>query len=242
MLIPDEVLLAVGAVGFYVVDSIVFLRVNEFVFLRSRNRWKYVWPSSNWTLLGRALYVPNPLRPDVAAFRVFWTDSALDGGSNDEVVARLLTAIRNLRYLIQLLLLIFALFIAALISHHARIELLLILLGVFYFDIFLILLFIYLRSEILGVSTKSCVQLSFEAIVCPPLALNLLRKVTLNFEVSGDPIDFAARSFDAHVIQKLLAKMLDKVDEKLLLSDATSDDISQLESYRTKLEEMRNAA
>ena len=69
-----EVWLPLGALGLYLFDSTAWLYSNELIFVRVGGRWRCV-SSPAFLVAGRRVYLPNPLIPGIAQFRVRWSES-----------------------------------------------------------------------------------------------------------------------------------------------------------------------
>lgn len=234
-MIPSfEILLALGVVGFYLLDSTMLLYANELVYLHSRGQWRYVGAAAQWRLSGRYLYLPNLFTPDRAMFRVHWsTASAHESGEEGgESLPSLLAAADSLGYLMRLLgLLLLIVLPITLIVAGTGIAFLLVL-GLVYLVITILLVKIYLRRAVFRLSGWSFAKLAFDSLACAPLALNLVRKITLRQALTRDPISFAHTRFDKATFSRLASMLNQWVSDQLAYEDESSPRYQVLSRYQ----------
>ncbi|POZ50422.1 hypothetical protein [Methylovulum psychrotolerans] len=238
MTLSFEVLLFLGVVGFYLSDSIMLLYANEWVFSQTHGKWAFALPQTNWQLLRKHLYWPNPFTPARPLFRVFW--SAADSRPHDPVAFRhFLSALKRLRYpLYSLLVLQLVGLPAVLFGLGANLGLL-ILFGAVYLNIAVLSVQVYRYRAALGLSKKGVAKLAFDSLACPPLALNLLRKISLQSCFIGDPVAFAHQSFDPITFEQLRKSLCQQVDKAMRFEDEASPKYAQLQAYHNRIMEMR---
>ncbi len=109
-----------------------------------------------------------------------------------------------------------------------------------YIDICVMLVLVYIRKDIFGISNKRYCVLLFESVVCAPFALNIVRKLCLYRSLSGDPIEFAKRSFGQEVFHNMVDVICWRIGEQLELIEEDTTRYSSLRSYQVKLEEMKS--
>ena len=198
-MVSFEILLVLGTLGFYLYDSGMLLYVNEMVFFRERRQWNFACPGNSWLLLGRSPYIPNPLTPEIAMFRVYWSDTGRSSQNSDESIEQFVAALVPLQYLVDVLLAQFFIALPFVLFLYGSGPQLLWVFGAIYLNIAVILVVVYKKKDILKVSKRKFVALSFESIACAPFALNIVRKLTLHRSLVGDPIEFAKIMFDQNV-------------------------------------------
>lgn len=240
-MIPSfEVLLALGVVGFYLLDSAMLLYANELVYLHARQRWSFIATTSHWQILGRYLYLPNLLTPEKALFRVCWSAAAPNtrDDEDDGALQRLLSTVDSLRYLVHLLwvLLIIGLPLT-LIMTGTGIAFLLIL-GLVYGTIVALLVQVYRKRAALGLSARSFSKLAFDSLACAPLALNLVRKITLLHPLTNDPIRFAKHRFDDPAFSRLVETLSQWITNELEFEDEASPRYRNLNGIKQSLTRM----
>jgi hypothetical protein len=189
--IPDtESLLALALVAFYVQDSALLLYADELVVTLAGRRWQL--SLGNTELGGRYLFVPNPLLPGRVLFRAAW----LEGGERRDAASpgELQVFIAHTRVLgvgctaLGVLLLV-ALPLALL--QYPNTELLLALLVSAYAAIAFLLGYMVHFREALQLSRKEVASLVLDSLLCPPHAINLVRKLGLARGLDRDPLLFA---------------------------------------------------
>ncbi len=218
----------------------MLLYANELVYLHTQGRWSFTTAPSCWQLSGKYLYLPNLLTPERALFRVNWSPSSRQQHHEMEMreLQRLLEAVDSLRYLMQALwvLLIIVLPITLLVSGTS--SLLLAVLGLIYLTIVTLLFQVYRKRGDLGLTRVAFAKLAFDSLACVPLALNLLRKVTLRYPLARDPIKFAQLQFDATVFSQLVATLDQWITNELQCEEETSPRYKSLRDYQQMLTSM----
>lgn len=232
-------MLVLGVVGFYLFDSAMLLYVNELVFAEKGGKWGFASPESHWQMLGKNLYLPNPLTPDRPLFRVCWSVSETNERQPDkEGLQHFLHALDSLRYMTYALLALLLIGLPVVLFGFGTGLGLLLLFGVIYLTISAMLLQIYRHREKLGLPGKTIAKLAFDSLACAPFALNLVRKITLRQSLAGNPICFAHQAFDAATFARLVHAVCQRVDEKIEFEDEASLRYGTLKDYRNKITSM----
>ncbi len=232
-----EVLLFIGAIGFYLYDSKLLLYSNEVVFIRNSKKWMFICPGNNWLFLGKSPYIPNPLTPGSAIFRLYWSEKPRSAEIDVLSIEEFISALRPVRYLVNFLIMQFVIPLPLILFLYGSGPQLLIIFGTIYLNIVLILILVFINKNHLGITNKFFITLMYESIVCAPYALNIVRKITLKRPPKGDPIQFAKLSFDKETLQKLAKSTKQKIDHQLEFLDANSSRYTSLEAYKTKIKE-----
>ena len=94
-------MLVLGIVGFYLFDSAMLLYVNELVFVEKNGKWGVGRPESEWQMLGKSLYVPNPLTPDYPLFRACWVVASASNEHQEDIetLRQFINDLNPLRYM-----------------------------------------------------------------------------------------------------------------------------------------------
>lgn len=240
MTLSFEILLVLGVAGFYLFDSAMLLYVNELVFAEKDGKWMFDRPESGWQMLGKNLYLPNPLTPDNPLFRTCWVvaSEANERQEDHEALRLFLSALNPLRYMT------FGLFVLLLIGLPIVLLCfgtglaLLLLFGIIYCTISVMLAQIYRQREKLGLSGKTFAKLAFDSLACAPFALNLVRKITLHRPLVGDPICFAHQVLDAAAFAQLVQALCHRVDEEIEFEDEASPRYGVLKDFRNRIASM----
>ncbi len=215
----------------------MLLYSDELIFIEIGGRWSFS-TGSTVQLLRKNPYVPNPLTPDSLLFRVNWSAAALTPGEGQEsAIRQIKDALSPLRYttvaLFMLLLVAFPLFL--LFGPRFWLG---ILVGVIYLVILVMLVQIYSQRTSLGYTGRQFVVMAFEALACAPLALNLVRRITLGSSIITDPVSFAQRFFDADAFSSLVTTISHAVDEALEEEGEVTSHRLELEAYRKRIANM----
>ena len=207
---PVEFWLPIGAIAFYLYDSMQLLWHNELLYVRAGKRWRAEGPSDiSW--LGRRLYLPNPLLPQRPGFKVHWNLND-DRAAAAPVPAEFLRALRPIGFIATLL--CGLLLLLPLISWTLGAGLVMLLLFAAYYSFILVALgFMVARRRTLQLSGAACAALAFDALACAPFAINLVRKIALRRGIEGEPVTFAGTQFvpaQREALRSLLARKIEE--------------------------------
>jgi hypothetical protein len=195
VLLEAEVLLMALAIGLYLYDSTVLLYFDEGIVLRAGRGWLVRFGSSNVRLMGKDLFLPNPLLPHRPLYRLSWRIPALPSGADGDWAARR-ALFRGLAPMIWGVALAFFVLLPAGLFSRLGVPLLLAALALLYLSILAASCWLAFHRASLRLPAKTLVLLAFECVVCPPFALNLVRKVSLAMPVAED-LAVAARTLQA---------------------------------------------
>ena len=234
-----EALFVIGVIGFYLYDSSMLLFSNELIFTAKRRKWAFTSAESHWQMLGKNLYIPNPFTPSSVMFRVSWFITGSEQPPEDQHrLNNFILALTPLRWMTYYL---FALLIVVLplimLGYGAGLEFLIVVAAV-YLTITVMLVLVWRQKEVLGLSKKTFAKLSFDSLACAPFALNLLRKITLQRSLSGDPIIFAREHFDTATFSQLIQNLARRIDAQIAYEDVDSTRQRSLLDYRNTIMSM----
>ena len=194
-----EVALPLGAVGLYVYDSLLMLYDNEYLFSRSRRRWRATTGSA-FVLFGRRVTLQNPFLPHRPVFRVAVGDA--DFGDEDVVDAAMpdtdafLRALGPLQFIAQVQLALLFLVLPLSLGVFGPDWISLSVVASFYVLTLLSLCLAGARREVLGLDRKALFSLWSDGILCAPFAVNIVRKISLHWKIGPSPVRFAKARFD----------------------------------------------
>jgi len=234
---PFEVLLPLGAIGLYLLDSALLMYSNELLFLRHRRQWDFA-EGSQLILLGRRVYLPNPLTPNVPLFRIRWSehDSRERREQPDEIL-RFAAVLRPVQYFVLGLLLLLLALPVELLWFGTGLALLA-LFAAFYMVVFASLGYIYVRRRELRVSGKAFLWLSFDSLACAPFAINLVRKLSMRRSLAGNPIGFAKQTFNTETFARLVRHLCSHVEGEQQREEKQTPRWYELDAFRRELVEM----
>lgn len=204
-----ELLLVLGLFAFYLHDAARLLHFDDLIVSR---RWRG-WDVSADALLevrGRFLWLPSPWLPMQPQFRAGWlhagddrvagSGTASDTGGDLDAFVRPLWPIRVGCLLVGICLLVALPVI--LLGGRDPVQLLAVL-ATSYALTLAMLLIVLRRRRVLGWTNRQWAGLAGEALLCPPYAINLFRRLCQQRGLHGNPLDFAARTLDCPRQQRL---------------------------------------
>lgn len=232
-----ETLLVIGIVGFYLYDSAILVFSNELIFNESYGCWSVSFPSTRWRLMGKLLYIPNPLTPDNMIFRAIWStnDESLQLDSGEEI-CKLRLPLSYLRILVIVLMVsLVIVFPVVMFKYGTGIELLKVIFFI-YFMIINMLVYTYIKKDDFFLNKKAFLSLAFDSLACPPFAINILRKISLRSGLCNNPVEFARKTLDLETFKIFIAMLANKVSEDLECEDE-EDSLRSIEliNFREKI-------
>lgn len=234
-MIAIDVLLPIGAVAFYLADSALLLFGNELAFERSK-RWRCS-SGSSFQFGGRRIFLPNPLLPGGLLFRVCWKPGDATGMNGALDLAQLSRQTRPLRFIVyvQAFLLIVALAPVSIVFGSGPI---LLLLFVMFYGLSLVSIgLLVARRRALRVSNRECVVLALELLACAPLAVNIVRKLTLKASSELPWIKLAHDEFGLAELEGLESAIREQVELLLLDQEPGSEKENRLALFQSEIKD-----
>lgn len=193
---PAETTLAVVIWLFFLYDAVMLVYSNELLFVRSPAGWRAVRPKG-LEVLGKTLYLPSPLMLWQPAIRLAWP---LDEGN--AAVIDYARQDRHARAMLALRLPVIVL--AGLILVYLPLALVTVETGplvwsglaMAYLAVLTLLLMVYRLRRQIGLTAKGMLGLAIELLLCPPYAINVVRRLTLKWPAPFDALQFARWSGD----------------------------------------------
>lgn len=230
-MITFEILLPAGAIAFYLYDSMLLLYANDLVFTQRGSKWT-VAGGSDLRLAGRRIYLPNPLTPYAALFRVSWSPADRRSASErPEDLQHFERALSEMRVLVCVLL-------AILLGVLPTVSLLLgagvamlMIFALYYLLVLVLLGLVFRKRHDVGLGTKLFWLLALDVLACAPFAVNLVRKLSLRRSIAGDPLKFAGAQFDAGALGQLVTIVSARIDEDLQRDALEADRRQELENF-----------
>ena len=229
---PHEVWLSLGAMAFYLADSFVLLYADQLLVEQTAGSW---WPrrGSAMLLAGRRPFLPNPFAPQRPLLTFSLEQLLGSQPAQDDELRPLLEAIGPLRVLVLVLLVLFG-SMPVLLYVAGTGAAFLCWLGCVYAVVLLMAGVLWRRRRALGISPGTAAKLGFECIVCSPLAINLVRRVTLRAPTPD--LEGARRLMDADAFDRLTDATFQMLEERLLELTPGEAAMLQLNGYRQRLE------
>lgn len=237
MSLSFDILIILGIVGFYIYDSAHLYFYNEFNLQKGLgSTFKSQLISRQLNVFRKYLFIPNLLLSHQLLFKCAWKikDSELIMHSDD--IRHLKNISQTLKPLQWINILVFVLTLAILpflILFKADYLAVAIILVIIYSLNLISILFVIVKRKKLQLSWLKIMQLLLDALLCPPFALNLLRKISLNYHAKTDGILLAAQILNPQQYQQLLDEIL--LDIQALKIASNEKNIVQLELREQQL-------
>jgi len=232
VIVPFEILLVLGALAFYLQDSCALLYADELMLERVGGGWQ-VHSGAAMLVAGRRPFVPNPLAPHRPLMRVSLRQLLGEEPAERNHLAHYLNALAPFKAASIALLLLFVPGLPLLLYFFGTGMELLCWLALVYLAVARITATLFQHRRVLQLSVRDCAGLAFECACCPPLAINIVRKLTLRAEampLAGHPAILNARSHPS-----LPAAVGERIEEMLHRWESETPQAQALLRYREKL-------
>jgi hypothetical protein len=214
--LSDELALMLVMAGLYVYDSVAMLAVNEALLVQTGRRWRVAFGIHHYRLAGREPCIPNPFTPHRRVYRMSWAVEAAGRGD-----ARFMASLgddarfRALRpHIWAMAVALFALLPAGLFSSWGH-GVALIAVALFYLSALSALSLLHARRGAFGIDGKAVASIAVQSLVCPPFALNLLRKLCAAQRPAGDLLASAALLLPLGEMEVVKARCRERLDEQI---------------------------
>ncbi len=237
MLPQAEVLLVLATIGLYLYDSALLLHINEGVITPGRSGgWRVRFGSSHLCFRGKELYLSSPFLPHRPEFRLLWDLPRASMEAHGVWEAR-----RGLfRPIVPLVAgmagALFVLLPLGLFSALGE-RMLLLALAVLYLSIAGALLRLGAKRAELGMSTRQFGVLAFELLACPPFAVNVIRRISVEMPLDSDLMSAARQLQDPAGWNATREQIIARLDEQIDAEDDDSERGRLLKDSRRKLME-----
>jgi hypothetical protein len=229
--------LPAGAIAFYLYDSLLWMYGDELVLIKRLRRWDHA-AGSDWLLWRRRVYLPNPFTPQELLWRACWSQSSLVAEPSDlAALAGVGQRLVPLRVMVLALLALIVLALPLAVIGGATPAGLLSLFGLIYLVAGAAVAWLWRHRAALGLTVRACRSLSFDALACPPFAINLVRKLTLLMPLRGELLGGARPVFEPAALERLRATLGRRVAEQLAVETAGTGRHTALLRYARELQE-----
>jgi hypothetical protein len=186
MTLGPEVQLILLAVMLYVQDALLLLRPDEGILVATgRKHWRVRFSSDSARIGARQLYVPNLLAVHQPMFKGSWRPQATADAPGEDW-HHMASRYRTLAPMVLSIFSVLFIGLPAALVLNAALRLKLALLATLYAFILLALWWVYWNRKSLPLSSRKLRGLMLECLVCPPIAANLLRRLSLAGSVKQD--------------------------------------------------------
>ena len=234
MILQEEVALLLLAAGLYLYDSALLLYGDEGVMLPAgRQRWVVSF-GTGIQIRGRNLFIPSPFLPHRPVFRLVWTPP-----SGIAPCERSWTDRRKLFEPLAPLVwgMFVSLFVLVPLGLFSRLGEQMVLAGIalLYLNILAVLGWLAVKRAAFRIGGRRLGALAFEALICSPFALNLVRKLSTEMPVDEDLVDAARRLQKAEDWDASRKQIIAKIDEEL---DFESEESGRALALKTLKDEL----
>lgn len=241
MYFPFDVLLVIGIVGFYIYDSTHLYFYNEFnIYKGFKTTFKSQLISRKFNFYRQYLVIFNLLLPHQLIFKCAWTfkdtHSTIHAIEIEHIrkISLILKPLQVINILIFLLTLAILPFLLIYKADYVAISITLVMIyGLNLFSIF----FVMFKRKNLQLSWFKTTQLLLDVLLCPPFAVNLLRKISLNYQIKTEGILLASQILDQKHYQHVLDEVL--LDIQTLKTASNEKHVIQLELRERQLQSLK---
>lgn len=224
-----------AAAGLYLYDSALLLYGDEGIVAATGRKGWAVRFGSGIQIRGRNLFIPSPLLPHRPIFRLAWKAHAGAAGADRSWTERraLFEPLAPLVW--GMAASIFVLLPLGLFSRLGG-AMVLAAITLLYLNIIALLGWVALKRARFGLTGARLARLAFDALICSPFALNLVRKLSAELPVDEDLVDAARRLQKAEEWEASRRQIIARIDEELDFADAESARASALKALKSELE------
>jgi hypothetical protein len=214
--ISTEVQLLVLAALFYVYDSALLLYVNEAVLVPHRRRWAVKTGNKGFTIRGKDLVFPDLLLPHRPVFRLSWDYKNPIAVTSSKVAwdTEKSTYRVFIPFVYGMTLALFFILPAVLFFYRSDIALLLCLLLI-YMNAVGAGVALYASKKSLQLPTKKCWSIFLECVLCPPLTINIIRKISTQKQFSSSLVAAATALLNTETWEVLREELVAQIDDEL---------------------------
>lgn len=235
MMLHDQLLLMAAVIGLYLGDSMLLLCHNEIV-LQSHRGGFIVSAGAAAELGGRHLFLPNPCCPQRMLVRLSWPDA----GAPERCGSRMQRTTLALKVIAPWTWLLLGLFMLGLpcALRFGMDGVLLAWLALTYLTIVAMLLQVFRYRKALNLSRRAVLALAFDALLCAPFAINMIRKISLRQASPASLYTVASSMLSTGEKQALTRILSARIQLDLAFVDAGSAASDALHAYLKQFEDI----
>jgi len=238
MTLHDQILLMAAVLGLYLYDAMLLLYHNEIVF-ESRRRGYHVSAGAPVQVGGRHLYLPNPCLPHRMLIRLHWPDADVQAsGKPGRQGVRTRLALQVIAPWTWLLLVLMIVGLPSAMWAGTS-NVLLVWLMCTYSAIVMMLIQVFRYRDALGLSRRAATALAFDALLCAPFAINMVRKISLRQTPPHSLRSMAACMLSATEQARLKQLLQERIHLSLDFIEPGSAAGNELIAYLKHFEEAR---
>ena len=239
MSLSAELQLFMLAVGLYVFDSMLLLFPNEGILTSvGKARWHVAFGSDNTRVRGKEILFPNLFLLHRPIFKLSWNcegvarqdpPNAFDWAAQRDRFKGLMIPVYGIGFA-QFLVFPYVIF-------FFLTDLSIVLsLAYLYGSIFVALFLVYRKREDFHLSKRKFLSLSFECVVCPPVAVNLIRKISVGLpELAQDLLVVSQALLEGEDWNRTKDKFISRIGEEIDFEDENTPRFEKLIANRDRL-------
>lgn len=234
MSLSPETLLAILIVGLYLNDSLSLLHANEAMLEQGTSgRWVAKFATRRFTLRGKHVWFGGALPPNTLLFQLTW---AMEGdrpaAPGWEAWAQRLRPFQWVSaYLFVLVLVLLPAALLARAGDAAVVS----LLALTYASVLMLFIGLWLNRRSLRLSSTACLRLGAEMLLCPAVAPNLPRRLSLLQAVDEDFVSACRRLLRPDDWAAAIRGIQMRIDDELESEDEDSARFAKLTKRRAGL-------
>ncbi len=207
--------------GLYLYDSLLLLETHQAVIVRRWRSWGVGFGAQRWRLAGKEPYLPNPLTPWRRLYVLQWDMDVPQRTAGAPPLAGDTLPVHHAldRLTLPILAIAVALFMLLPLGFFSHAGLLALGAAVvtFYAGTLLALWRVH-RMRATGelrMGSRSFGALAFQSLVCPPFALNLVRKLSMQSAGSAEFLATAGALLDDSAMEEVRRACYSRAEEKI---------------------------
>lgn len=213
MTMPDSVKLMAIMAGFLLYDSALLLYANEALLSLKKGKWRTHYGSTHFTIAGKSVFIANPFALHRPLFRLAWHETKAFGNPTEDLAAisqqlSKLSPSIILSAAAQFFLLPVTLFFGLTLQN------LIVTAIIIYLCNSLSMMVVLRNRDQFGVTKKQVAALAIECLLCPPIALNIIRRLSLARSFKDDLSVVTRSLLSTEDWEKIRLTMETQVDEK----------------------------
>jgi hypothetical protein len=230
------------AIALTIFDSLLLLYVNEGILTtKDDSGWRIAFGSEAAGIRGKGLFFPNPFMLHKPLFRLSWHFEKANQKTREDWDSRRVTFSMLAPILYGLGITLFVLLPLVLFFAPAD-AVMLTTFALLYLQILASLVWVYLNRTVLGLDNKKIVSLCFECLVCPPITLNLIRRLSLQTPAHQDLVYAASYLLTPADWEAAKIKFLAQLDHQISGEDQNSDRFKLLHIRRNEIAAIERSA
>lgn len=233
-----EVILVLGALALYLQDSALLLHYDEVAFLQTRKGWTTsAGADTSWA--GRHLLLPNPLTPTRAVFRGNWLPQPHpDDHEHWPGLRHFVAALEALKPACHAMFVLLFVALPLLLWRYPHPLALLALVALIYLCAAVLAGQMWRYRRVLELDRRKVLAWGFEALACPPLAINMVRRICLRRGLPTDPVRAATHHLCTTAGARRLRGQIDRrLSDALSLSSESDPQYPALHACRQRIQE-----